>query len=159
MQRLLDRDLLSGLVLLLVGAIALSESGSDIRNWIFPRLATYVILAIGAMLLLRVIIGAVRGHLPDSIDWAAEDRVVLVDLLVCGLILLAYLLVMHGLGFWLSTFLMLSLTSIYLTGNKTPRNIGLAIVVPLAACILAYVIFLHVFYVPLPTASWWSGFV
>jgi len=53
---------------------------------------------------------------------------------------------------------MLSLTSIYLTQDKTRRSMGLAIVVPLATCVVAYVLFLHVFYVPVPKATWWAGF-
>ena len=87
----------------------------------------------------------------------ATAGIIVIDVLVFCAIVLAYILVMNGLGFWLASFLMLSLASIYLTPQKTPRNIGLAIVVPLAACIVAYVVFLHVFYVPLPEATWWPG--
>jgi hypothetical protein len=53
---------------------------------------------------------------------------------------------------------MLLLTSLYLTLEKTRKNLSLAVVVPLAACVVAYVVFLHVFYVPLPKATWWAGF-
>ena len=52
---------------------------------------------------------------------------------------------------------MLSLASTYLTLEKTRRNMGVAIIVPLAACVVAYLVFLHVFYVPLPKATWWPG--
>ena len=69
-------------------------------------------------------------------------------------IALGYLLVTYSLKFWLSSFLMLSLASIYLTLETTRHNLGLAIVVPLATCVVAYVVFLHVFYVPLPEATW-----
>ena len=158
MERLKDRDLLSALVLFLIGAISLSEAGTDPRNWIFPRLATYVILAAGATLLARVVIGAITERVPDAIPWSSEDGVVLVDLLVFGAIVLGYIFLMYGLGFWLASFLMLSLTSLYLTLEKTRQNLILAVAVPLAACALAYVIFLHVFYVPLPEARWWAGF-
>jgi hypothetical protein len=72
-------------------------------------------------------------------------------------IALGYLLVTHGLKFWLSSFLMLSLASIYLTLENTRHNLGLAIIVPLATCVVAYVVFLQVFYVPVPEAAWWPG--
>lgn len=157
MQRLRDRDLLSALILLFIGAVSLSEAGTDVRNWIFPRLATYLILAIAVVLVARVVFAAVRARAPDVIQWGPEDRIVLIDLLVFGGIVLVYLFVMYGLGFWVASFLMLSLTSMYLTPEKTRRNIGLAIVVPLVACIVAYFVFLHVFYVPLPEARWWPG--
>ena len=35
--------------------------------------------------------------------------------------------------------------------------IVLALVVPVVTCIAAYLIFLHVFYVPFPKATWWAG--
>ncbi len=88
---------------------------------------------------------------------SAEDRVVWLDVLTFLAIALVYLLVMYGLGFWLASFLMLSLVSLYLTKNKTRHNVALAIVTPLAACVVAYVVFEHVFYVPLPDATWWAG--
>jgi hypothetical protein len=157
-ERLKDRDLLSALALFVIGAISLSEAGTDSRNWMFPRLATYVILAVAVVLLARVVIGAIMQRAPDLIPWTSEDRRVLVDLLVFGATVVGYVFVMYGLGFWLASFLMLLLTSLYLTLEKTRKNLILAVVVPLAACVVAYVVFLHVFYVPLPKATWWAGF-
>jgi hypothetical protein len=153
-----DRDLLTALVLFLLGGISLSEAGSDVRNWIFPLLATYLILAIGAFLAFKVLVGAFLHRAPDAIEWGGDDAVVMVDLLVFGAIMLVYMFVMHGLGFWLASFGMLTLASIYMTSDKTPRNLMLAIAVPAIACVLAYLVFLHIFFVPLPGASWWPGF-
>jgi len=108
-------------------------------------------------LVVRAVFAAVMERAPDIISVSAEDRVVWVDVFTFLLIALCYLLVMYGLGFWLSSLLMLSLVSLYLTKDKTRHNVTLAIVVPLAACVVAYVVFLHVFYVPLPEATWWAG--
>ena len=155
MQRLKDTDLLSALVLFFIGAVSLSEAGTDVRNWIVPRLATYLILAIAVVLLARVVFAAVMKRVPDIIRTAPEDRAIFIDVVVFCAIVLGYMFVMYRLGFWLSSFLMLSLASLYLTLDKTRRNLGVAIVVPLATCVLAYVVFLHVFYVPLPEARWW----
>ena len=154
MQRLKDTDFLSALALLFIGAVSLSQAGTEVRNWIFPRLATYLILAVAVVLLARVAFAAVMKRVPDIIHADPEDRTIFIDVVVFCAIVLGYMFVMRGLGFWLSSFLMLSLTSIYLTLNKTRHNLGLAIVVPLAACVVAYVVFLHVFYVPLPEATW-----
>ena len=155
MQRLKDTDLLSALVLFFIGAVSLSEAGTDARNWIFPRLATYLILAIAVVLVARVVFAAVMKRVPDIIRWDPQDRPIFIDVAVFCAIVLAYMFVMRGLGFWLSSFLMLSAASIYLTLDKTRHNVGLAIVVPLATCVVAYVLFMHVFYVPLPAATWW----
>lgn len=158
MERLKDRDFLSALVLFFIGAVSWSQAGGNVRDWIFPLLATYLILAVAVILLARVVIGAMTGRAPDTIPREPGDRAVLIDLLVFCAIVLGYVFVMYGLGFWLASFLMLSFTSIYLTLEKTRRNLVLAVVVPLAACVVAYVVFLHVFYVPLPKAGWWWGF-
>ncbi|NNE86158.1 MAG: tripartite tricarboxylate transporter TctB family protein [Alphaproteobacteria bacterium] len=157
MQRLMDRDLLTALVLFGIGAVAWSGSGDDVKDWIFPLLAAYLVLGIAVALLARVIFAAVMRQAPDIVDGFRENRIVIVDLLVFSAIVLVYILVMNGLGFWLASFLMLLLASTYLTMNKTRRNLILAAVVPLCACILAYFIFLRVFYVPLPEATWWPG--
>jgi len=157
-QRVLDRDLLSALVLFFIGAVALSEAGTDRMNWIFPRLAAYLILGIAAVILARVVIAAAMGRAPDLIDEVHGNRVVVIDLVVFCALVLVYMLVMYGLGFWLASFIMLAATSLYLTSHKTRRNVVMALVVPLATCVVAYVIFLHVFYVPLPQARWWAGF-
>ena len=157
MQKLLDRDLLAGVVLFVIGSIALANAGSDLMNWAFPLMAAYFIMFAAAVLVVRALFAAVTERAPDVIGVSAEDRVVWLDMFTFLLIGLVYLLVMYGLGFWLSSFLMLSLVSLYLTKDKTRHNVALAIVTPLAACVLAYIVFMHVFYVPLPEAGWWPG--
>jgi hypothetical protein len=152
-----DRDLLTALVLLFIGGVALFSAGDDVKNWMFPLLATYLILAIAVALIARVVFTAIMKHLPDIIRLAPEDQIAFIDVLVFFLIVLTYIFVMSGLGFWLSSLLMLSLTSIYLTLDKTRRNIRIAMVVPLVTCVAAYFVFLRVFYVPFPKATWWPG--
>ena len=158
MQRLMDRDLLSALVLFLIGAVALGNAGTDPMNWAFPLLAAYFIMFAAALLAARAVFAAVVKRAPDVISISADDKTVCLDVFAFLVIALVYLLVLYGLGFWLASFLMLSLVSIYLTRDRTRRNIGLAIVVPLATCVVAYIVFLHVFYVPLPDATWWGVF-
>ena len=157
MQRLVDRDLLTALVLFCIYAVFASGSSSDVKDWIFPLLATYVILVIAVALVAKVSLAAIMKHVPDTVHLTQEERISSIDVLVFFLIVLAYMFVMYGLGFWLSSLLMVSLTSIYLTLDKTRRNIGLAMIVPLGSCILFYFVFLHVFYVPFPRATWWPG--
>ena len=157
MQRLVDRDLLTALVLFCIYAVFASGSSSDVKDWIFPILATYVILVIAVALVAKVSLAAIMKHIPDTVHLTQDERISSIDVLVFFLIVLAYMFVMYGLGFWLSSLLMVSLTSIYLTLDKTRRNIGLAMIVPLGSCILFYFVFLHVFYVPFPRATWWPG--
>ncbi len=157
MQRLLDRDLLTALVLFSISAVFSVGSSADAKDWVFPLLANYIILAVAVILLARVVFTAVVKRASDFIRLTPEDRIVSIDVTIFLLIMLAYMLVMYGLGFWLSSLLMLSAASIYLTLDRTRRNIGLAIVVPVAFCAVAYFVFRHVFFVPLPSATWWAG--
>ncbi len=157
MQKLMDKDIITALVLFAIGGFFLNGAGDDVKNWIFPVLAIYLLLGIATVLVLRVLFAGVINRAPDILQFAQENRVKYRDVLVFFLIVLVYMFVMTGLGFWLATFLMLALTSNYLTIEKTRRNIRLAFVVPLGACIVAYLIFLHLFYVPFPKATWWPG--
>ncbi len=157
MKRLLDRDLLTALALFLVGGVAVTSAGDDVKNWVFPLLAAYLLLSIAAALVARVIFAAIRKNVSDIVWLAEKDKAAFVDVSVFFLIVLGYMFVMHGLGFWLASFIMLSFTSVWLTQDRTRRNIRLALVVPLCTCIVAYLVFLHLFYVPFPKATWWTG--
>lgn len=155
MQKLLDRDFLAALTLFGIGSVALAKAGADLMNWAFPLMAAYFVMFAAAVLVVSAGFAAVAKRAPDIISVSAEDRIVWLDVFTFLLIALGYLLVMYGLGFWPSSFLMVSLASIYLTKDKTRHNVVLAIVVPLAFCVVAYVVFQHVFYVPLPEGTWW----
>ena len=155
MQKLLDRNILTALVLFIIGSIALTNAGSDVMNWAFPLMAAYFIIFAGVVLFVGAVFATVTDRGLDLIRVGVADRIIWLDVLTFLSIALVYLLVMYGLGFWLSSFLMLSLVSLYLTRDKTRHNIALAIVVPLATCVVAYIVFMHVFYVPLPEAHWW----
>ncbi len=155
MQRLVDRDLLAALVLFCVYALFRPGASTDVKDWIFPVLANYVVLVIAVILVTKVALAAVLKHVPSKVSFSLAERISFIDVLVFFSIVLAYMFVMYGLGFWLSSFLMVSLASIYLTANKTGRNIALAIIVSLGACIVFYYVFLHLFFVPFPKGTWW----
>lgn len=157
MLKLVDRDFLSALLLFFIGAVSLSQVGTNGRDWVLPLLATYAVLAFAAALFLRFLIVGVIKNAPDVVRLRRDEMPVYTDLIAFGVIALCWMYLMFGLGFWLASFFMLSAASLYLTQEKTLKNISLDFIVPLMACILAYLIFLHVFYVPLPTASWWVG--
>ena len=159
MQRLFDRDFVTALILFCIGAIFWVDLGANAKDWIFPRLATYLILGVAVALTAKVVFAVIMKRLPDVVRLAREDRPAHIDVLVFVVIVLVYMFVMYGLGFWLASVIMTSAASIYLTLEKTRRNIKLAVVVPICSCIVAYYVFLHVFYVPFPEASWWSGFM
>ena len=157
MQKLLDRNLLTALVLFGVGWMFSVGSSSDPKDWAFPLLANYVILAAGSILLLQFMVSKLLKRPSDLLQFSSEDKSSAIDVLVFLIFVLSFLFVMYGFGFWLSSLLMLILASLYLTLDKTPKNVIMAIIVPIGICIVAFLIFTYVFYVPFPEGSWLPG--
>jgi hypothetical protein len=154
----MDRDFLSSALLFVIGGVALSQVGDDSpRDWVLPLLAIYSVLAIAAALFLRFLIVSFVKNAPDMIRLLRQDTPIYTDVAVFCVIVLCWVLLMFGLGFWLASFFMLLAASLYLTQEKTRKNLTVDVVVSLGACVVAYIVFLHVFYVPVPVASWWAG--
>lgn len=157
MRRLADKDFLTALVLFGISAIFSVGSSSDPKDWAFPLLANYVLLTIAIILLARAIFSAFLKREPDTVEFSSDDRLSFADVLVFLVIVLAFMFVMFGLGFWPSSLFMLVLTSVYLTAERTRRNMVMAIIVPIGICIAAFIIFTHLFYVPFPGAGWFEA--
>jgi len=154
----MDRDFLSSALLFVIGAVALAQVGDDSpRDWVLPLLAIYSVLAIAAALFLRFLVTSFVKNAPDMIRLLSQDTPIYTDVAVFCVIVLCWVLLMFGLGFWVASFFMLSAASLYLTREKTRKNLTINVVVSLGACVVAYVVFLHVFYVPVPAATWWVG--
>ncbi|MGB0571939.1 MAG: tripartite tricarboxylate transporter TctB family protein [Alphaproteobacteria bacterium] len=157
LKRFADRDLLTASMLFGVSALFAVGSSSDPKDWAFPLLASYVTLGIAIAFLAKFILAAVLKHLPDILEMTADNWASALDVVVFLVIVLAYLFAMFGLGFWPASLVMLILTSLYLTRERTARNIRLAFIVPICISIVAYLIFTQVFYVPFPEAGWLAG--
>lgn len=157
MQKLLDRNLLTALMLFGVSWMFSVGSSSDPKDWAFPLLANYVIVCVAVILLVQFLVSVVRKQVPDLLQFSTEDKASAIDVLVFLLIVLAFMFLMNGLGFWLSSLIMLILVSLYLTLDKTRRSVIMAVIVPFGICITAYLIFTYVFYVPFPEGDWLPG--
>ncbi len=157
MKRFADRDLLTAIMLFGVSALFSVGSSSDPKDWAFPLLANYVTLGIAIAFLAKFIVASVRKHVPDLLVMTADDKASAVDVVVFMVIVLAFLLAMFRLGFWPSALIMLIGASLYLTRERTTRNIRMAIIVPICISIVAFLVFTQVFYVPFPEAGWFAG--
>ena len=157
MQTLLDRNLLTALMLFGVSWMFSVGSSSDPKDWAFPLLANYVIFWVAVILLVQFLVSLFRKRVPDLLQFSTEDRYSAIDVLIFLVIVLAFMFAMGGLGFWLSSLIMLILASLYLTLDKTRRSVTLATIVPFGICVSAYLIFTYVFYVPFPEGSWLAG--
>lgn len=149
MRKVIDRDLLGALALLVIGAVSISQMGTKTADWAFPRTLTYTIIAIAVAMIARVVFRAIRGLGSDTLTMAGHGQTA-TDVLVFSVVILVYVLLIPALGFWLDSFLMLVITSVYLTTSRNIKSMVIAAVTAAAICALAYFIFLDVFYIPFP---------
>ena len=157
MQKLLDKSFITALVLFGICWMFSIGSSPDPKDWAFPLLANYSLLLIATILLGRFLFLSINNKQEDFLQFLSEDKTSAVDVLVFLIIVIAFMFVMYGLGFWLSSLIMLICSSVYLTLEKTLRNVCMAIIVPICISITAFIVFTYVFYVPFPSASWLPG--
>lgn len=152
MRKVIGPDLAGAVALGVIGAVSISQMGAKTADWAFPRALTYTIIAIALVMIARVAFRAIRGRGLDTLTVAGKSQMV-TDVVVFSAAVLVYVLLIPVLGFWLDSFLMLVVTSIYLTTRRTVKSVVIAAVVAAGICALAYFIFLDVFYIPFPSAS------
>ena len=68
----MDRDVLTALVLFFFGGVAIFAADSDIKNWIFPLMAAYLLIGIAVVLVGGVVFRAIMKQLPDIVRMAPD---------------------------------------------------------------------------------------
>ncbi len=155
MAILRNTDFLTALVLLVIGVIFSSDGGEDIKDWAFPLLATYVVFAASVAFFAKFIFTTMRGRVADLIIFDEDHKLAAKHVFIFLVVVLIYMSIMRTIGFWPTSVVMLLVLSVYLTLEKTRQNMTSAIVAPICTCIIAYLIFTHVFYVPFPPGTIW----
>jgi len=150
-----NTDFLTAVVLFVIGAIFLSDGGEDIKDWAFPLLATYVVLVGAVFFAAKFLFATMRGRVADLIEFDADHKLAAKDVFIFLVVVLIYMSLMRTIGFWPTSVVMLLVLSIYLTLEKTRQNMTSAILAPIITCIIAYLIFTYVFYVPFPPGTIW----
>lgn len=150
-------ELAAGLALFAVVGVSLSGLGHGIRSWAYPTALTYLLAGIGAILIVRRLIVVWRRTSTDTAE-AADDGAtadapksrVATDVAVVTGIAVLYAVVTPMLGFWLTSFLAMGGLAVFLSDRKDVRRILLTLVTVAAVCVAGYLLFLQVFYVPVP---------
>ncbi len=155
MAMIRNNDLLNALVLLVIGVIFSSDGGDDNKDWAFPLLSTYVVFAGAVAFFAKFVFNAMSGRIADLLNFDEDHKLAAKDVFVFLVVVLIYMSVMRAIGFWPTSVVMLLVLSTYLTLEKTRRNMTSAILAPICTCIIAYLIFTHVFYVPFPPGTIW----
>lgn len=150
LTRGINADITSGLVFLLIGAVSFSQLGEDPQNWGYPRILTYILLAVGAGLVLQ----GFFSRSPGRLRFHADSDGGRADVTVFIIALIAYTVSIPYLGFWLPSFLMILGVSIYLANRRNRSAVLVSLGVTALTCIAAFLLFQHVFYVSFPEAPW-----
>jgi hypothetical protein len=126
------------------------NAGEGALDWVFPLSLSYTLAIIGVYLTIRGLLGF--GDTTDTLLPILRGRGV--DVFVFAVLTAIYVGLARAIGFWTMSAVMLFAGSIYLDPVRSKKRIALAAVVAFTVCIVAYVLLLRVFYVPLPRARW-----
>lgn len=147
-------DVLGGGVSIAIGAFFFAFSGEDVRDWIWPRTLAQVLMVLGVVVLIGGLRPAGRNVTFPLVPRALRGRAALrrgdSDVLLFALGVIAYVVLMSLLGFWLVTFLVVAGAAMALDLGLTRRKRIVAVLVALALTVVGYVLFEIVFYVPFP---------
>lgn len=140
-----NADLAGAVVLAALGLVSLTQMGDDVRNWIFPRVLTYTLFAVAVVLVISGGRKVVQG-------WPSDLRVPAgaTDVVIFTAGAVVYAVSITWVGFWVPSFLMLALGSIFLSAKRNWRTALVSTVISFAACVAAYLVFTQLFFVALP---------
>lgn len=148
-------DVAGGALSIVFGFFFLWNSGEDMRDWIWPRTLSQLLMVLGAVLILRGLTASGRSRTVPVIPRALRGLSALkrgdADVLVFALMIVGYVALAPRLGFWLMTFLVVSAAATLLDLEITRRKRVIAVLVALAVCLVGYLLFEVVFYVPFPS--------
>lgn len=143
-------DLLGAVALFAVSAVFLLGAGEGLRDWLFPRSLASTLMVVGVVLAAS----GLRGQGPRTaprplrVDPRRIDVAVFLGLAVVYVVLTPYA------GFWAMSAVMLFAASVYLGDDRRVGTLLRSAAIVVVVCVLAYVLFVKVFFVPLPTANW-----
>ena len=143
-------DLIAGVVSLAIAAFFLLGAGSETLDWVFPRVLSYAIGAIGIVLLIRALFGygGLVAAVPPILRGIGGDIATFIGAAI------AYVVLLPLLGFWPVSGVMIFATSVFLARERSRRIVIISLSASIAACVLAYLLLERVFYVPFPRGRW-----
>jgi hypothetical protein len=147
-QLIQDSDFVTGLVTFILANIAEQGAGHDVKDWIFPLMAAHTLYACSLFFLFKSAIKFFRNNLETDLN-PGELRPIK-DVTVFSVFVFIYLFIMYYLGFYVASLLLIWASIVFFTEEVDIRIIGKALLTAIIACIVAYVVFTHIFYVPFP---------
>ena len=144
-------DLLGGAILAAIALVFLGAMGRTYADWIFPRVITYTLLIIGAYLFVKALIELAIHHREFRIGVPSKEALTVArDVIFLSVIMVLDVFLQRYIGFWVSSFLMLSGASLYLSAQKKGLAVPLSLLAAVLTCAVAYGIFTVLFSVSFP---------
>lgn len=147
-----DSDVITTILLLGISFIFYSGSGADAKDWVFPLMATFSLFSISIFFLIRSVLKIVSGTIVSDLDIESDQMPSIINVIFFSLFIFIFLLLLFAFGFWVASLALLWTSIAYFNPDKTPKTIIKSLLIATISCIIAYVVFTHIFYVPFPEA-------
>ena len=145
-----DSDVVTTLLLFAIASIIYSGTGTDAKDWVFPLMACFSLFAISAFFLVKSISKIMTGKIVPDLEIDVEQIPSIINVIFFSFFIFIFLLILFAFGFWIASLALLWVSIAYFDPDKNIKTIVKSFVVSLISCLIAYVVFTHIFYVPFP---------
>lgn len=145
-----DSDVITTILLLGISFIFYSGSGANAKDWVFPLMATFSLFGISIFFLIKSILKIVSGTIVSDLEIETEQVPSIINVIFFSLFMFIFLFLLFAFGFWIASLALLWTSIAYFNPDKTIKTIIKSLLIAIISCLVAYVVFTHIFYVPFP---------
>ena len=151
-----DSDLATGLLLLFVASFSYAGVADNIWedyayiDWVFPLMSCFLLFSISAVYLVKSSIKIVKGTTISDLKIDKSEIPSIINVIVYTLLLFCYLVLLFVFGFWAASILLLWSGITYFRPEINRSSIIKSLIISIITCVVAYIVFTHIFYVPFP---------
>ncbi|NCF46783.1 MAG: hypothetical protein GWP24_04345 [Alphaproteobacteria bacterium] len=145
-----DSDVITTILLLGISFIFYSGSGANAKDWVFPLMATFSLFGISIFFLIKSILKIVSGTIVSDLEIETDQVPSIINVIFFALFMFIFLFLLFAFGFWIASLALLWTSIAYFNPDKTLKTIIKSLLIAIISCLVAYVVFTHIFYVPFP---------
>lgn len=151
-----DSDFAAGLLLLFVASFSYAGVADNIWedygyiDWVFPLMSCFLLFSISAVYLVKSSIKIVKGTTISDLKIDKSEIPSIINVVVYTLLLFCYLVLLFVFGFWAASILLLWSGITYFRPEINRSSIVKSLIISIITCVVAYIVFTHIFYVPFP---------
>ena len=129
-----DSDFVTGLLLFAIATISYSGTGDNMKDWVFPLMASYTLFVISIAFLLKSALKVLNGKLMIDLTVTREQLPSVINVGFFCFFVLCYLFILFAFGFWVASPLLLWVSITYFNPDKSALSFAKSL---LAAILLA----------------------